>query len=481
MAVVRPFSRLCLLAVAAAAAALPAAPASAAPYEQVNRATGANGDAPLQGGSFVATSVGDVGRYAGFERRGDFPDPLGNFEYQGLVRDIQTNTTYNYGGGVQRIYGIDRAERRALILRRRSGQQQVVAVPIAGGSPLIVATFPADGFWPEAVLSGDGRKVVVTRSGFGTKLFDLTGGVTRLVRQLSTRAFDRFGARAVDDTASAVVGYDYEAHETVLLRGGTERVLFGGSQAPAAVDSSGTSVAWAAMNASGVNEVILRTLATGAERRFRVPNEIGGPVVAWVAAGGAKVAVAGSGYSDNSGAQALTPATGSWAKFGDRFAAALSGGETAATPVSANGRFALPAVSTYGGAITLVNLSGQHIVGANEGFAPSANFVANTFVAVCNQPAKFTIGLIQPAVFAPSPQKAVITAKVDGVTFLSGTLTAALPWYAYLFPLSEDPASVLTGTYPAPYSAGDIQLTVKLTDGAGRVTTSNWTYRDDCE
>ncbi len=473
-------SRLSLFAAAAAAAAISAAPAGAAPYEQVNRATGANGDAPLQGWSFVATAVGDVGRYAGFERRANVPDAAGAFEFQGLVRDIQTNTTYNYGGGVQRIFGIDRAERRALILRTRSGQQQVVAVPIAGGAPLIIATFPADGFWPEAVLSGDGRKVVVSRSGFGTKLFDLTGGVTRLVRQLSTRAFDRFTARAVDDTASAVVGYDDEAHETVLLRGGTERVLFGGEQTAAAVDPSGTSVAWAAMTAGGVNEVTLRTLASGVERRFRVPNEIGGPAVAWVAAGGAKVAVAGSGYFENSGAQAVTTATGAWAKFGDRFASTLAGGATA-TPVSATGRFALPAVSTYGGALTLVNLSGQHIVGANEGFAPSANFVAGTEVALCTQPATFTIGLIQPAVFAPAPKKAVVTAKADGAPFLSGTLTAALPWYAYLFRLPEDPASVLTGTYPAPYSVGDIQLTVTLTDGAGRVTTNNWTYSDDCE
>lgn len=458
--------------------ALTAAPATAAPYEQVNRATGAQGATDLWSYRYKGTAVGDIGRYAGWERELALNPGPGPALPEGFVRDIQTNTTYDYGGGVRRIYSIDRAETRVLLLRHRSGQREVAAVPITGGTPIVIARFAQGGPLPEAALSGDGRKAVVSAEGFGTKVFDLTGGVATLQRTVTSRTFYRFGPRAVNDDASVIIGADSQSGNSFYVYRGTVEFRLNAARA-AALDAAGTTVAWVEQN-NTPGTLVVRNLAAGTERRKQL--EYGQPTegVVWVAPGGSKVVIAPEGYVSDGGAKAYTFAangTATWARFGGRYASSISSNEVGwTTHISANGRFALTRESLTT-AITLFDLTDTHIVGANEGFSASSYLRAGSFVSECTTPTEFYVSMGSPTPFAAAPTKAVITAKVDGQVIASGTLTTAVP-YGYYGPLPENGTVLIRGDYGPAATSGEVQLTATVTDGAGRVLTESWTEPD---
>ncbi len=446
-----------------------AAPAVAAPYEQINRASGAFGGSPLFGVTARPTALGDVGRYAGWEDVQQ-NSPGGLLDTAGYVRDIQSNTTYTYGGGVRRVFSIDRAERRVLLLRTRSGKQQIVAQPIAGGAPLLVAEFPEAARMPAAALSGDGRKVVVSQETVGTRVFDLTGGVVRLQRVVSPRFLDQLGPRAVSDDASVITGFDPNVAEQVLFARGTTRVI--DAVRPAVVDPRGTSVAW-----TSPRGVTVRTLAAGTERSWPLPGGVSaesGYGALWVADGGVQVVVGAPSYLDPApwrSAQVLTTAPGTWAPFAGRFGSSLPA-DLSPAPISASGRLAL---TTGRRAVVLTNLTNGHLVGANEGLAPAAYVEGGSSVSVCSEPATLFFALQQPLPFVPAPAKAVLTATVGATTVASGTITNALPYGSFQLP--EDPTGwVVTGEYDA--RGPEIKLTATVTDGAGRVLTESWTEPD---
>lgn len=462
--------------------AVAAAPAvsTASPYEQVNRATGAAGGSPLWGVRDQGTAVGDLGRYAGWERWSS-----GSEVPQGFVRDIVLNRTLDYGGNVQRVYGFDRFEQRALILRTRAGQRQVVVVPIAGGAPIVIAQFPVGGRLPEAALSGDGRVAVVSTEGWGTKAFNLTGGVARLTRTLTTKYFERFPARGISDSGSVVLGYDpNETSSLIVYRNGVEGVL-AGRATTGAVSADGSTVAWVATRDDGYYELNLRNLAAGTQRSFPLPanDPRGGAEAGWVANGGAKTVVgyASNGYVE---AQEFTPgvgATGTWTRFGaPRYSPSVQG-ELQSTPLSANRRFAVTGPNQLSRAVALFDTTGAHIIGANEGFSAASYIRAGSFVSTCDQPTEFYVSLGQPTTYAPHPVKAVVTVKVDGQTVASGTLTKSIS-YGYYGPLPEDdPALLIRAEYGPAATAGDVQLTASVTDAAGRVLTETWSEPDlDC-
>lgn len=455
---------------AIAALALPAS-AAASPYEQINRDTGAfTSPSPWQ--PSAGTAVGDVGRYAGFQK-----STFNGLDYTqtAFVRDIQTNTTIDYGGGVQRVYGLDRQEQRALILRTRSGQQQVAVVPIAGGTPIIVAQFATTLDAPNAVISGDGRKVVVSQRANGTTVYDLTGGTARVIRRFPALGWLAFPPRAIDDTATTIVAFDENTTGMVILRGASEQDLpVPGYEGGAAVDSTGTALAYSTYNA-----LVLRNFATGSERRWSLPDD-GSLSVLWLGDRGSKIALAPSYLSYGSGAQSFTPAPtgtgGTWARFGDRFAGSLGVGPNT-TPISANGRFALvggPGIAQP--AISLADLTGAHIVGANEGLGASAYLRAGSFVSTCSEPATFSVSMISYP-YAPAPAKAVVSVKVSGRVIAGGTITHAAP-SNYGQPLPDEPGWKVEGTY-IPQGTGPVQLTATVTDGSGRVLTGTWSEPEE--
>lgn len=463
---------LAVIASAIAAAALLPSLASASPYEQVNRATGPLGaSSPWEVAD--GTAVGDVGRYAGFTKR-----VWNGLDYTPVaaVRDIQTNTTIDYGGNVQAVFSFDRAEQRALILRTRAGQQQVVAVPIGGvGTPIIVSQEPVSTTPQVAVLSGDGRKAIVASRTTGTTVYDLTGGVVHAIRSYPTLQNVAFPPRAVNDLGTVFVAEDQDTSQLVLVRGTTKTVLTGaGYEASAAIDPSGTTLAW-----SSFDTLYLRNLATSSERHWPLLTpDAGNPGVAWVADGGSKVIVAPRNISPNSVARSFVPGTttasaGTWARFGDRFATTLL-----IDPISESGRFAVVGGSGTGQpGVSLVDLTGAHIVGANEGLAPAAYIRAGSFVQTCNTPADFGVGMIAVP-YAPAPVKAVVTAKVDGAVIATGTITHALPSDSPGPPPEGEAGWTVSGSY-IPGGHGPVKLTATVTDGSGRVLTDAWTEPDE--
>ena len=439
--------------------------ATAAPYEQVDRAAGAFGDAPLFGVTPRGVAVGDVGRYAGFEVTPRIPR-VGEGTRSGFVRDIQSNTTIDYGGGVRRIYGIDRAEKRALILRTRSGKFQVVAVPIAGGAPIIVTERAIGDIEPEAALSGDGRKVVVSES-YGTSLYDLTGGTATYTDNLGYQALS-FGPNALSDTASVIVARVRNSSDWVRI------LTYGGNRFPtpipgattARVDAAGTTIAYTVGQQLAIQDFRAQT-----ERRVPlVPNADG---VVWVADRGAKVLLGRTSYS-SAPAKAFSPATSAWSNYGDeRFTRWISGEVWESTPISPNGRFAL----IRGGLpVVLADLTGAHITGANDGLAASAYVLAGTTVERCTDPAVAAVRMVAPR-YAPAPSRAEVTVKLGGTVIGTGTLTqSSAPEYPFY---GEDgPEWLVAAEYPST-SSEPVTVSVTVTDGAGRRLNGTWTVPDE--
>lgn len=440
--------------------------AVAAPYEQVDRAGGAFADAPLLGASAQPAAVGDLGRYAGFNRSVSVPN--GDPRIEGYVRDIQTNTTIDYGGGVRRIYGIDRAEKRALILRTRSGKFQVVVVPIAGGAPIIVLERAISPIEPEAALTGDGRKVAVSET-YGSWLIDVTGGTPTVAATL-THGGLYFTPNGLSDTGSVVVARSRDGGGWVRIRTtGTDtmpRPL--ADVVTAAVDAAGTTVAYATWE-----QVVIQNLTAKTEQRAPLPWNVGG--VLWVGDRGSKVVVGKSGgYATP--ARTFTPATGAWANYGERFARWISGDSWNPTPISANGRFALFGGYGMGSPVVLADTTGAHITGANEGLAAAAYLRTGIAVERCTEPAEFSLQMIAPN-YAPAPTKAEITVKLGTTVVAAGTLTQSTPSDVYE-PLGEGPDWIVEGTFPSA-STAELVVTAKVTDGAGRVLTGTWPWPHD--
>lgn len=437
--------------------------ATAAPYEQVDRAAGAFGDAPLFGSTPRGVAVGDVGRYAGFEVTPRIPR-VGDGTRSGFVRDIQTNTTIDYGGGVRRIYGIDRAEKRALILRTRNGKFQVVAVPIAGGAPIIVSERAISEIEPEAALSGDGRKVVLSDSS-RTGLYDLTGGTATYTDSLGYDSLS-FSPNSLSDTASVIVARMRNSNDWVRI------LTFGGNRFPVAipgatsarVDAAGTTIAYTVGQQLAIQDFRAQT-----ERRVPLAWNVNG--VLWVGDRGAKVVVGREGYN-TAPAKSFTPATNTWSAYGDRFARWIFGDSWEPTPISPNGRFVL----FRSGGIVLADATGAHITGANEGLAASAYIRGGTTVERCSDPATFAVAMVAPN-FAPAPTKAVVTVKLGGTVIGSGTLTQSVP-SDYPYAGGEGPEWLVEGEYPST-STGDVTISATVTDGAGRTLNGTWTVPDE--
>lgn len=469
MSVIRHRARALAVASAAVSAALLApSPLSAAPYEQVDREAGVFGDAPLFGSLPRGVALGDVGRYAGFERT-PYDDDGVEGPSSGFVRDIVSNTTIDYGGGVRRIYGIDRAERRALILRTRGGKFQVVVVPIAGGAPIVVFERGINEYEPTAALSGDGRKAVVSDTS-GTWLYDLTGGTATYVLTLSYKKVTLY-PNGVSDTASVIVAREYDSGDWYLLRStGTETYpvkIVGASSAR--VDALGTTIAYTTGQLLAVQNIKAKT-----EQRVPLAWNVDG--VLWVGERGSKVVIGRSSSNYASPAKAYTPATNSWGDYGDRFARWINGDSWNSTPISANGRFALFGGFWGGAPVVLADTTGAHIPGANDGLAASAYIRASHVVERCTDPAEFGVRLVSPN-YSPAPVKAVVTVKLDGVVVGSGTITRSQP-SDYPYPLGEGPEWSVEGSYPSTID-GELTVSATVTDAAGRQLSGTWRFPDD--
>lgn len=459
--------------VAGAALALPAA-ASAVPYEQVSRADGAQGSSAIGTMSFPA-AVGDVGRYVGYD--GAVLARLGNIAN---VRDVRLDKNVNYGGGIKRVYGFDRAETRALLGRTRSGRAEVVAVPIAGGTAKVIASYPVgnefNNPFPEARISGNGRKALISDDA-GLRLIEIATGTSKTLAPSIPPYAGRWNLSptSLSDDGGVVVGHDIGAGTSTIFNGAQKLVIATG---PAILASSGRYAAWTDPFDPSVGDVVVRDLKTGTQKRFPLPSTDGGRLVRWVSADGTKVVLGHGDQFTQGESVAVNTTTGVFSPFGGRLGGDFGGyGQWGDWSISGyhgaliapGGRFAV--VQSGWGQATLVDLTGTHIVGANDAVSPSNYFYPNAIGPnQCDGPTSTIYGVFSVAEdWLPKASKLVVTYKAGGTVIATDTLTSPLPFH--WFPGYDIPGSAAAHTFPS--SAKSVNVTLKLTDDQGRVSTES--------
>lgn len=418
------------------ALALPSA-AGAAPYEQVSRATGPAG-AAISG---RAVAIGDVGRYAAF--RSDVS----------YIRDIRTNVTTPLGAdGEVSVIGFNRAETFALLLRRAADGDRLVAAPLPIGSAperVVYATSGPALAESSVRLSADGSTAVLNDAiARELRSVDVASGtVTTLATSYPDGGW-RLGEYAVSANGRTVLATNYTAGKAIVFErsaaGAVTTVpteLGGGQLSP---DGSAVLL----VGFSGKEGWVARDpIGPGASTSTRftppAPTPIAGSLAArWISADGSTVVVARKQPGDLAGypAFAVTIATGAVAPFGGRFRESIAGepnqygwGSTDATIIAPGGRKALMPVS---GQLVLADLSGAHMIGANEPLSADTYFNFWNLTKCTNTlgQARFfgtqTLKVRRPATWAPLPARYDVQMLADTTLLRSGSPTNGETWTA---------------------------------------------------
>lgn len=407
------------------------AAAGAAPYEQVSRATGPAG-ASITRTTGSPVAVGDVGKYAAYQAGS-----------RSFIRDIRTNVTTDLGWSNEvSVIGFDRSETFALLERQSSAEARLSVLPLPVGSApeRTVYTAPAGALAPTATrLSADGSTAVFN-DGAARELRSVdvaSGAVTTL-----SAAYPQYGWSVREFSVSAngrrVLGYDFATAETTIFTRTTTGVTaeptpIGGMISPdgsavVRLDSSSNGL-WVIRDPVGpepwtVTEFTPPSGATGITRL--VPR--------WLSPNGSVVVLARS-YVDGADpfpAFALNTTTGATGPFGGRFRESIAAapgqsmhGFGEGTLISPSGRMALLPVS---GQIVLANLTGTHIIGANEPLSADVYFNF-WFTQRCTTSllggTKFfgtqTLKVRRPASWAPMPTRYDVQMLVDTTLLKSGS------------------------------------------------------------
>lgn len=440
----RRSTALAATATAACALAATTPAALAGPYEQVTRASGAQGAATFTG-SNQPVAVSDSGRYAVYSPR-PFSQPL---RIAVILRDTVTNTSTTLNPNAT-VIGFDKNEKTfATVEPNAAGDASAVWVrPTAGGPSRKVVDL--DPFASASyAFSGDGSVIAVAEEWGALKLYDVaTGAVVRTVEGSNLA----LTARSLSDDGTVVAGIRNWSQGFYVKAGGTIVDL----EQPAIVSPNGSVVA------SGWGSTVTATsVADGTSRSYDAAS---GQLL-WIAPDGSSL-VTGDNDVEGGGARKLDLATGAWTPFGAQFTAALDGNlvdpvNSTQSAISRNGKYGL---IQYGRSLSnqlaLVNLSGGDLPGTQEPlsassyfpFAPPISFSCST------QPEANLIGaFIQPATWAPKPRLGAIQIKVDGKTVLNKVLTRPFD--------VTDPNSIASSlSVPFPTSARSIRISAAVLD-----------------
>lgn len=450
------------------ALSLGAAPASAAPYEQISRASGRGGQSALAPSFAIAASdTGLGGAYGRFDFTAGFPPPSSMFVRSTLL-DLTTEVRRGWI-----LSAVDRTETIGFFTRFAGSQSEYAVGPLYGKAPLEVIGALGAGTPGSAAMSGDGKTVALADETGLRTVSVATGKVTTL-----GDGFVRLNRGALSDDGKVVVGltspdpYTPVVTGAIIFSGGAQTAIGGA----AVVSPDGEVVAYlddptTEGGAYLQQSVVTRTLATGTERRAPVPAAATiRPSLLWISPAGDRVAV---GPSQTAGvAQVVTSATGRWARFGGLFADQFVGDGMAATspqnkPISRSGRYAaLP----YNGQVALVNLSGGNILGRDDPLSASS-YIASAGIAGCGENATFSGHLVKPASWIAAPRKGTITVSADGVVLRTATSTTPTAVDA-----PDDPNFEVT--LPAAATTAKVQFTV--VDHAGRTVAETFTKPIAC-
>ncbi|MBJ7472608.1 MAG: hypothetical protein JHD16_14975 [Solirubrobacteraceae bacterium] len=409
--------------------ALPSA-ATAAPYEQVSRATGPAG-ASTQRTAASPVAIGDVGRFAGYQ--------ASSMVY---IRDIRTNVTTTLGTVSEvSIAGFDQSERFAVITRRTPTVDRLVALPlpVGSGAERVIYTSPGTGI-SDAHLSIDGSTVVLSDTAAQQlRSIDVaSGAVTTLSPSIPEFGWG-LGAFSVSANGRTVLAVDLKNGDRTVFRRGpsgvtTESVVVGGMLAP---DGSAT----VAVTTFGQGNFAVVRDPLGPEpwtsTPFTPPAPSPGPgglAARWVSTDGKRLVIVRSepeAYDGYPSFQVDT-STGAVSSFGGRFRSSVAGtpgkyvpGYGQGTMLSPSGRMALLPVS---GQLVIADLSGAHLIGANEPL--SADVFFNFWVSQrCStslfQPPKFfgtqTLKVRRPADWVAMPLRYDVKMYADNTLLKSGS------------------------------------------------------------
>lgn len=448
--------RSALLSSAIALAAIAPSAASAAPYEQVSRASGPAGASI--GGSPLA--VGDVGKFAGFRASSNI-----------FVRDIRTNATANLGTTSEvSLMGFDRAETVALLVRYGATQSTLVALPLPVGSApeRVLYTAPAGALRPDARLSADGSTVAfndtVARE---LRTVDVATGAVTTLSASTDYPQDGWSLRegSISTSGRTILGYDGMTGQTTIFTrtaaGITaERTWLGGM-----VSGDGSTVV--KIDQSGTGFWIVRDPvgpAPWTTTRYTPPAPLPAApelVLRWVSSNGSIAAVTRTTPEapDAYPAFAVNTSTGVTAPFGGRFRESMAGvpdrygyGAGAGVLLSPSGRMSLLPVS---GQIVFADLTGTHVIGANEPLSADVYFNF-WFTKSCSTSllggTKFfgtqLLKVRRPASWAPTPTRYDAQLLADTTLLRSGSPAEGQTWSVNWSGRPRYHRAKVTVTYP---------------------------------
>ncbi len=452
-----------------------AVPAQAATYEQISRATGANGASPFVPEGAHPLLTADDGRRALFNtfnlREYSPITPLPKI----VGRDALTNVTMPFRGGEDgrtKVLDWDRSEQQVLAWRFSLSvfAYEYVLAPTSGG-PVRVVYSDTEFENPDIQLTGDGTGLVFSSAVGGTRIKDLASDAIRPVgpEDLS------LGRASVSDDGSVIAGTDYDTGQAEggYFSGGVYTPL----PASALVSANGKAVVYLVPGEPSVLHV--RALPSGVETTSPVPAASGPePAIQWISADGNRVVVAPKYTPAQYAAQAFEVGTKRWATFGGAFSGSiagdeLSGGSIPSSVLSRNGRYA---TLRYGNQVALVDLTGRSLAGGGDPLSASSYFRPSVR-RECNwgqepnwvDPSAAVATFERPAPWIPKPILAQVTIHFDGKAAGSRTLTKAVTPASGDEPASTSPQS--TFSLPVPPSAETASVRTTIVDHAGRVIT----------
>lgn len=458
-----------LTAAAASTAVLAAPPAHAGSFEQVTRASGAQGAASFTRYAFPL-GVSDDGRLALFA---DAP-PYGPATIR--VRDIVTNTTRTLlelpkGTGAT---GIDRSQTKLLL----QSDDTVAVHDLTTGKQRVIASIDAVNDWQTtAAISGDGKTVAIASPATGLTLYDAE---TSTVRRHVDDSSLKLNSRSLSDDGSVVAGDD--DFYGFWIKGDGELQSIDGN---AIVSPDGSTVVgvgpW-----NGGDIAVVKT-ADGSKQALPAPEPHDWPFPVWISPDGAKLVVAGYAGAEKP-AYAVDTATGATTTFGGAFTGSIRGDIRGPGPVRAfinrNGKVALVGFSGPGSILqtqlAVANLSGADLPGAQEPVSASTYVPFDYPLAYgceTGTPADELRGSFQrPAGWLPKPLLAQVRVTIDGKHAFNRTLTKW--WDRSTTPFPTEQTSIVV-----PYNAKTTKaFTISATtiDQRGNVATSTETVKPVC-
>lgn len=381
--------------------------ASAASYEQIDRATGPNGQS-----SFVSDvepyAVSDTGRFAIYATSTYNPAKaeLGDWAYGLYLRDILTDQTRTLTTDPRfSMIGMDAAETNIAMVRRDlAGEQTLMILPLAGGPARPVATIPADEDINSSTFSGDGTTIAIAGYEGPTRLVDVaTGAITTV----SEEGLALNGSSLSDDGTVLAGGYPGNGF---MVKGGVKTSL----PDTAIVSPDGSTVSYVVdQGPYSPRYLAALDVATGEEKRLEIPESLIFQHLLWISPDGGRVLIGSGSRADSNLIYEVDLETGDWSGRAAPNARGLNGeriaDRNANKLVSRNGKFAVlrHTPPSYEGPrhLALVSLAGTDLPGSQQPLSASSYFGLSRPARLCTPaaPGTLEIGFGQPARWIAKP------------------------------------------------------------------------------